>query len=79
MKVDTTKLLATYLVTLVLLVAGFLALVWSPFELDDLVKGAIISWVTLALNSIYADNASTRTARQQQSAYNTGVQTPTPE
>lgn len=78
MKVDTLKLLTTKIITILLLVGAYFALVDNAFELSDLIVGAIISWVTLALNSEYSDQASTRTARQQQASYDAGVQTPIP-
>lgn len=78
MKVDTIKLISTKIITILLLVGAYFALVDNAFELSDLIVGAIISWVTLALNSEYSDQASTRNARQQQTAFDAGVQTPTP-
>lgn len=78
MKVDTIKLITTKIITVLLLVGAYFALVDNQFQLSDLVVGAIISWVTLALNSEYSDQASTRNARQQQTAFDAGVSTPMP-
>ena len=73
MKSDTIKLLSTKIITILLLVGAFYALVLYPIQLDDLINGAIISWVTLALNSEFSDQASTRNQRQQQSAFDSGL------
>jgi len=73
------KQATTNLLSIMVLGGAFYALVIYEFQLDDLVVGAIISWVTLVLNSHFADAAASRQSRQQQAAYDSGVKTPTPE
>ena len=51
----------------------FYALVLYPFQLDDLVKGALIGWATLAVNSVFSDQQSARIAKQMESASATGA------
>ena len=72
---ETAKLLLTYLTALIILLAGFGSLVLYPYELDDLVKGAIIALMTLAAQHVFADSAATRVGRQQQVAFDSGMTT----
>ena len=44
-----------------------------PFELDDLVKGAVIALMTLAANHVFADSAAMRVGQQQESAFREGL------
>ena len=72
-KVDTAKLLGNYTITVLLLVGVFYTYAVAGYDLGDLINGAIISWVTLALNSHFTDQAQTRTARAQEIAYGHGA------
>ena len=73
MRTDTIKLWQTFVVTVGLLAGSFWALFLAPFETSELVIGAVIGWVTLSLNSLYADAASVRTARQQEASFDRGL------
>ena len=78
MRADTVKLIFTFFIAIFVLAAGFYSLVIYPFQLDDLVKGAIISFMTLAMQSVFADQVAARTGNQQQKAFDAGVLTPYP-
>ena len=78
MKTDSLRFVFTNLTTILLMGGVFYALVLYPYQLDDLVKGAMIGWVTLALNSIYNDQAVNRAAHQQQKAFDAGLAVPVP-
>lgn len=75
MKADTIKLIATYLITAMVLGFGYYSLVIYPYQLDDLVKGAIIGFMGSSIAFVYGDQVATRTQHQQQKAYDSGVQT----
>lgn len=53
MTIDTIRAVMTYLIAILILVGGFYALVIYPFVLDDLVAGAIISFMTLAVKFVF--------------------------
>lgn len=75
MRTDTLKLWFTYGITFFILGGGFYALVIYEYQLDDLVKGAFLGFMGAAIAFVYGDQAATRTAVQQQKAYDAGVQT----
>ena len=70
---ELIKLVSTHLIAVAVLAAGFYSLVIYPFVLDDLVKGAIISFMTLALQSVFGDQLASRVGHQQQSAFDSGL------
>lgn len=70
---DTLKLLLTYFIATLILVGGFYALVLYPFQLDDLVKGAVIALMTLSANHVFSDSAAARVGRQQETAFRDGL------
>lgn len=53
---------------LVVWATGFYSLILYPYELDDLVKGAIIGFMGLALQWEFGTAIASATARQQQNA-----------
>lgn len=73
MRTDLTKLIFTNLIAIGVIAAGFYSLVIYPFVLDDLVKGAIISFMTLALQSVFSEQIASRTGAQQQHAFDSGL------
>jgi len=52
--------------------AGFYALVPYPFELDDLVKGAMISLMTLSAQFVFGEALAHSVGRRQQQSYDAG-------
>ena len=52
---------------------GFYALVPYPFELDDLVKGAMISLMTLSAQFVYGEALAHSVSRRQQASFDAGV------
>lgn len=78
MSLDMLKMLFTYGITIAILAGGFYALVIYPYELAELVKGAILGFMGASIAFVYGDQAATRTAGQQQKAFDAGVQTPMP-
>jgi hypothetical protein len=78
MKSDTLKLVATYLIAVLVIAFGYYSLVLYPYQLDDLVKGAIIGFMSTAIVYVFSDQAATRNARQQEKAFDQGLMaTPT--
>jgi hypothetical protein len=73
MQSDTVKLIFTFLIAIGVIGAGFYSLVIYPFQLDDLVKGAIISFMTLAMQAVFADQIAARVGHQQQNAFDAGL------
>lgn len=62
MKGDTFRVTATYLIATLVLVGGFYALVIYPFELDDLVKGAVIGFMSASLSFAFGQDIAKTTA-----------------
>lgn len=62
MKGDTFRVTATYLIAAAVLSGGFYALVIYPFELDDLVKGAVIGFMSAALSFAFGQDIAKTTA-----------------
>jgi ABC-type uncharacterized transport system permease subunit len=74
-KADMVKLLFTYTITLLILLGGFYALVIYKFDLDQLVKGALIGFMGMSINFLYGEQVSTRTSHQQAAATAASVNT----
>lgn len=53
--------------------AGFYALVPYPFELDDLVKGAMISLMTLSAQFVYGEALAHSVSRRNQASFDAGA------
>ena len=62
MTADTFRALATYAIAILVLIGGFYALVLFPFELDDLVKGAIIGFMSAAISFAFTQETAKTTA-----------------
>jgi len=62
-----------HLVVFVVLAGGFYSLVVYPYVLDDLVKGAIIGFMGLALQWEFGTAIQAATAKQQQNATDAGA------
>jgi hypothetical protein len=73
MRSDLTRLISTHLIAVGVIAAGFYSLVIYPFVLDDLVKGAIIGFMTLAMQSVFSEQVAARTGTQQQNAFDAGL------
>jgi ABC-type uncharacterized transport system permease subunit len=70
---DATRALFTYLIAVLILVGGFYALVVYPFELDELVKGAIIGFMSAAISFVFGQEIAKATATATTRALNTPV------
>ena len=71
MKADTFRALATYAIAVLVLGGGFYAIVLYPYELDQLVKGAIISFMGAAISFVFAQEIVKTTANATTRALNT--------
>ena len=78
MKVDTVKAFFTYSFAFFVVGIAFYGLVVYPFELDQLVKGALIAWGGTAISFVFAQEIAKSTAAASQRAYDTGVNTTGP-
>jgi ABC-type uncharacterized transport system permease subunit len=70
---DAARALFTYLIAVLILVGGFYALVVYPFELDELVKGAIIGFMSAAISFVFGQEIAKATATATTKALNTPV------
>lgn len=70
MQADNIRLLFTYLIALVVIVGGglFLIVVRNDNPPNDLITGAAISVVTLAVQFVFTKETATATARQTERA-----------
>lgn len=73
MKSDLIKLVCTYIVTFMVMLMGFYALVLYQYALPELVQGAFISFMGAALAFVYGDQAATRATRSAQSSFDAGL------
>lgn len=62
-----------HIVAVLVLVGGWYALVPYPYQLDDLVKGAIINMMGAAVLYEFGAGLSGQTSRQQQAATDAGA------
>ena len=79
MTADTFRAAATYLIAILVLIGGFYALVLFPFVLDDLVKGAIIGFMSAAISFVFGQEIAKATATATTKALNTPVPPSAPE
>lgn len=73
MKVDTFRAAATYLIAILVLIGGWYSLVVYPFELAELVKGAIIGFMSTAISFVFGQEIAKATATATTKALNTPV------
>jgi ABC-type uncharacterized transport system permease subunit len=71
--VDGFRALATYLIALLVLVGGFYSLVIYPYDLDQLVKGAVIGFMSAAISFVFGQEIAKATATATTRALNTPV------
>lgn len=76
MKMDTLKALATYSFAFAVMAIAYHGLVIYPFELPELVQGALIAWAGSAIAFVFAQETAKASAAASQRAYDTGVATP---
>jgi ABC-type uncharacterized transport system permease subunit len=62
MRTDALRVSATYAIALLILVGGFYALVLYELQLDDLVKGAIIGFMSAAISFVFTQETAKTTA-----------------
>ena len=73
MKGDTIRVSATYLIAILVLIGGWYALVIYPFELAELVKGALIGFMSAAISFVFTQETAKTTAAATTKALNTPV------
>lgn len=78
MKIDVFRAVATHLIVVMILAGGFYALVIYPFELDDLVKGAIIGFMSAAISFAFGQEIAKATAVATTKALNAPAPTQAP-
>ena len=62
MRTDALRVSATYAIALLILIGGFYALVLYELQLDDLVKGAIIGFMSAAISFVFTQETAKTTA-----------------
>jgi ABC-type uncharacterized transport system permease subunit len=76
MNIDATRALLTYVFALLVLVGGFYSLVIYPYDLDELVKGAIIGFMSAAISFVFGQEIAKTTATATTKALNTPPPSP---
>ena len=71
MTIDTIRALATYMIAILVLIGGYYALVFYEFALEELVKGAIIGFMSTAISFVFGQEIAKTTAAQTTKALNT--------
>jgi len=69
---ETTRYLVGVGFAILVFACGFYALVPYPFELDDLVKGAMISLMTLSAQFVFGEALAHSVGRRQQQSFDAG-------
>lgn len=64
------RALFTYVIAILILIGGFYALVLYELELDDLVKGAIIGFMSAAISFVFGQEIAKATATATTKALN---------
>jgi hypothetical protein len=77
-KTDSTKVFFVYGIAVLVLAGAFYGLVVYPYELDPLVKGALIAAATAAYTFVFGQEIAKATAVASQKAFDKGVMTPSP-
>jgi len=62
MRIDGFRAVSAMAIAVIVLVGGFYALVLFPYELDDLVKGAIIGFMSTAIAFVFSQEIAKTTA-----------------
>lgn len=62
MRIDAMRALFTYAIAILILTGGFYALVIYPYTLDDLVKGAIIGFMSAAISFVFGQEIAKATS-----------------
>ena len=75
MRVDTFRVIATYFVAVLVLVGGWWTLTLYEYDLDDLVKGAVIGYIGAVIQWVFGSEIAKATAAATTKALNT----PTPQ
>jgi hypothetical protein len=75
---EGAKFILRWLFAVVVFALGFYGIVLYDFALDDLTKGALISLMTLAAQSVFGEAIASGATRRQQQAYDAGVDTTPP-
>ena len=69
---ETIRYLVGVGFAVIVFACGFYALVPYPFELDDLVKGAMISLMTLSAQFVFGEALAHSVGRRQQQSFDAG-------
>jgi hypothetical protein len=62
MTIDVFRAVSAMLIAILVLGGGFYSLVLYPFQLDDLVKGAIIGFMSTAIAFVFSQEIAKTTA-----------------
>lgn len=73
MTADTFRAAMTYLIAILVLIGGFYSLVLYPYELAELVKGAIIGFMSAAISFVFGQEIAKATATATTKALSTPV------
>ena len=71
MRLDTFRVVATYVVALLVLVGGWWTLTIYEYDLDDLVKGAVIGYIGAAIQWAFGSEIAKATSTATMKALNT--------
>lgn len=71
MKIDILRAVFTYVVVMMVLVGGFYSLVLYPYDLDQLVKGSIITFMGAAITFVFSQEVAKTTANATTKALHT--------
>lgn len=78
MTIDGLRATFTYVIVILVLVGGFYALVIYPYDLDDLVKGALIGFMSSAIGFVFGQEIAKATSLATTKALNTPAPTQAP-
>lgn len=73
MRVDTFRVIATYVVAILVLIGGWWTLTLYEYDLDDLVKGAVIGYIGAVIQWVFGSEIAKATANATYKALNTPV------
>lgn len=71
MTIDTLRAVATYVIAILVLIGGWYSLVIYEFALEELVKGAIIGFMSTAISFVFGQEIAKTTANATTKALNT--------
>lgn len=73
MRLDSFRVVATYVVAILVLIGGWWTLTIYEYDLDDLVKGAVIGYIGAVIQWVFGSEIAKTTAAATTKALNTPV------